>query len=162
MKWPGISWLKPEQAYVHYTKLQANPKAFDDFTPFSFEEFVGVVFSPCSASFDLGDGLGLCTFLFEGSNAFIQMVVYDYNYRLDWVTNLLRLAFRLGASRVTSAVTEDREPAKKLVLAMGATLEGRMRKAFKRGDQFYDVEVYGLLKEEFERWLQSQQQLSRR
>lgn len=136
----------------HWQRIQENKDAFDDFTQCTYEQFVDIVAGPSSASFEIGDGLGLCTFVFGGTNAWIQMVVYDYGYRDYLCHDLCAIAFALGATRITSVVTEDRASARELVRdRMHAKYEGTIRQAFTRGDgKFLDGEVYGLLKEEFE------------
>lgn len=149
-----ITPLKAGRLKYHWKLIQKNKRAFDDFTPFSYEEFVHIVFSPYAVSYELGDGLGLCTFIFSGTNAYIQMVVYDYIYRDELCVRLLNNAFNLGATRITSLVTEDRFSARELVDRMHATFEGRMRKAYERDGEYLDVDIYGLQKEDFLKWQQ--------
>jgi hypothetical protein len=151
----SINPLQTDKAYYHFCWIQANKDAFDDYTNLSLDEFLGLVLGSASVTYELGDGVGLCTFVFQGRNAWIQMVVYDYDYRHDLVRDLINRAFDLGATRITTTVTEDRDSAKELVLAMGCKHEGTMRKAYLRNGEYLDVHVYGLLKEEF-KWQQPQ------
>lgn len=144
-----------DRIQYHWDQIQQNKDAFDDFTQLSYEEFVDFVFNPRTAAFELGDGIGLCCLVFSGVNAWIQMVVYDYNYRVYLCSDLCGLAFELGAVRVTSTVTENRPQARELVRdRMHCQYEGTLRRAFSRRGEFFDVEVYGILKEDFERWQQ--------
>lgn len=148
--------LKVGRIAYHWEMIQANVKAFDDYTSLSLEEFLSFISSSRVLSWEIGDGVGLCSLVIASDvNVLGQMVLYDYNYR-DYIgRDFCRKAFDLGFSRVTIFVSRDRESAREFAVRNGAVYEGRQRKAYKRGEAFVDVEIYALVKEKL-LWLQQQ------
>jgi len=146
--------LQQERVNYFYNLLEKDKKAFDDYTPLNRQEIEDFLFGPNSVSFEIGDGVGLCTLVFSGVNAYVQMVMFDWFYR-DYICHqVIEEAFSRGAERITSTVTEDRNNARHLVLSLGFRYEGTLRKAFYRDGPFadgpgkyFDIELYGLSKE---------------
>lgn len=143
----ALQRLEPGRLGYHWAWIQMNKLAFDDYTNLDYDEFVGFTLGPSSVSYEIGDGIGLTTLVFSSCNAYIQMVMYDWIYRDDVCKRVCNKGFELGANRITSLVTEDRDSARDLVLRLGCKLEGRMRHAYTRNGKRLDVEVYGLMKE---------------
>lgn len=138
----------------HWTQLQASPAAYDDFKV-GWDEFrQWMSYLP---TYEIGDPpIGLFTFVpTAGGNAWIQGAMYDWKYegRESVFLAIAMDVFERGeAHRVTSTVTADRGQARDLMIRMGFTYEGTIRRA---GLREQDVEVYGLHKEDL--W-QSQQE----
>ena len=137
--------------------VQKNLKTFDDYTPFDYDEFEWFLFGECSYSYEIGDGVGLCTIVLDGINGFIQMVMLDWKFRDDVCRWVIWEAFSLGAMRVTATVSDDRLSAKELVAGLGFKKEGVMRQAFERQgislntrdiDLYHDVEIWGMRKDD--------------
>ena len=62
----------------------------------------------------------------------------------------VELAFtEFGAHRILGLIPASNEPAKAVVRQLGFRHEGVMRRHARRGDSFVDIEVFGLLPEEF-------------
>lgn len=145
----SIEPLQPEQVNYHWHEIQKRKRAFDDYTTLHYDEFVNFLSSPRVASFDLGSGRGLASFVFDGCNAFVQMVIYDYNYDDELVRNVCLCAFYLGAHRLTATASDNRVSAQELMVRMGMRREGLVRQAFERDGIYHDVYVYGALEGEF-------------
>lgn len=141
--------LKFERLEYMWEMLQGDLLSFDDYTPLSKIELTSFLFGPRSHSFEVGNGVGLVTLVFQHVNAWVQMVMFDWNYRDYICRQVIEYSFNNRMNRVTSTVTEDRDPAKRLVTGLGFELEGTMRKAFHRQGKFLDIEVYGLTREKY-------------
>jgi len=128
--------------------LQKNLRAFDDYTPLSYEGFVWFITQVNCWSFEVGDGLGLITFTISGHNAYIQWVMYDYKFRRYLFDDLIWLLFDLGIRKIISLITEDRDYAREFAISVGAVKEGTIRQAFFRDGKYLDVDIYSLNKEE--------------
>jgi hypothetical protein len=151
-----LSALEEDRFDYHWAQISNNKRAFDDYTNLTRDEFNTLLTSERTLSWEIGRGIGLCSLVFLTTvNPVIQMVMYDYMYRIYLASTLCLWAFELGATRVSSFVTEDRHIAKDYVRRVGAEYEGTLRKAYKRGEKILDVEIYGLMKEKFV-WQQSQ------
>lgn len=146
-----LSFLPLEMEKLDYIweMLQQNLDMFDDYTPFNKNDLETLLFGPSSISFEIGDGVGVTTLVIQGTNAWVQMVMWDWKFRDYICRQLIDFAFSNGLVRLTSTVTEDRRHARDLVTGLGFKLEGCMRKAFHRGGRYLDVEIYGLTKEDY-------------
>ncbi len=62
----------------------------------------------------------------------------------------LKKAFEeFDAHRVYGRIPATNEPAKRVVTSLGFRYEGVMRRGIRRGDSFIDIEMWGLLPEDF-------------
>jgi RimJ/RimL family protein N-acetyltransferase len=62
----------------------------------------------------------------------------------------LKRAFEeFDAHRVYGRIPATNDPAKRVVTALGFRYEGLMRRGIRRGDTFIDIEMWGLLPEDF-------------
>lgn len=142
-----ISPLSLHRAEYFWGWIQDNKETFDDYTGYSWEEYLELLFSPASWSYEIGSGVGLATYVSHGVNAFVQMIMLDWRFRPDVCERLTEIAFRdIGFERITSTVSEDRNNARDLVEGLGFVKEGVIRCAFLRNG-FKNVELWGLTKE---------------
>ena len=72
-------------------------------------------------------------------------------YGAEAIERIVRYAFEdLGLNRVGLSVFEFNEPAIATYRRLGFTPEGRLRRAVKRADGFYDAILMGVLRDEWE------------
>ena len=71
---------------------------------------------------------------------------------LEAVEALVRLGFEeLGLHRMEMRIAEGNEPSRRIPRALGFQLEGKLRDAEWLYDHFVDHEVYGLMREDWEK-----------
>lgn len=138
-----------------WNKLQEFPQVFDDFGKGNFDEFVGKLFHRNNLFFDIGDGLGIaCGFgVRPGLDMVLHLVMFDKRLRGREPLFLEMMGFcfdRLKLRRMTAIIASDCQTAIRLVQRLGFVREGVMREALKRNDHLFDVECYGILREEFD------------
>jgi len=134
----------------HWWWIQENREIFDDYTTWTWEEFVAHMLHPDVVALEIGPSVGICSLFFDGLNAWIYMVMHDWRYRAEACIRCCAIAFDHGAERVTSTINEDRDRIKNLVFMLGFHREGVLRNALLRVDgSIKSVELWGLLRKDF-------------
>jgi RimJ/RimL family protein N-acetyltransferase len=72
-------------------------------------------------------------------------------YATDAVRTLVGYAFRdLNAHSVLARLRADNDPSRRVVGKVGFTREGRRREAYYREGDYHDIDIYGLLRSEWQ------------
>jgi hypothetical protein len=80
-----------------------------------------------------------------------------YTWAEDSYQTLIKHCFNgMGMQRLTTTVLSNNRRSIKLTEKVGFVKEGRLRKAFKMDDKYYDIIQYGLLKEDLKCHLKEQ------
>lgn len=152
-----IKPLSEDRVDYFWNMLQQNLNTFDDYTPFDRDEFEFCLFGQGCESYEIGDGVGLTTIIYNMPNSYIQMIMFDWKLRDDVCERIFQMAFDAGAERVTATVSDDRGQARELVTRFGFKKEGNLRQAFLRQGistynmaPYHDVEIWGILREEWQ------------
>jgi len=154
-----LSWgplvLTEEKINYLWAKLHEFPQVFDDFGRSDFNGFVAKLLNKNNIFLDIGPGIGLaCGMAIRpGLDTVLHLVMFDRRLRgrelifLDIMGHFFRV---LQLRRMTVMLTADNRTAIKLVQRLGFIQEGCMRNAIKRDNQLLDVEIFGILREEFD------------
>lgn len=138
-----------------WQRLQAFPQVFDDFGRGDFKGLLAKLSRRDNLFFDIGPGLGLaCAFAVRpGLDAVIHLVMFDRKLRgrEGVFLDILRWGFeRLQLRRCTAMLPADARTGRKLLERLGFVQEGLMREAMLREGKLVDLEIYGMLREEFD------------
>jgi len=77
---------------------------------------------------------------------------WNQGYCSEAAMAVIRYGFEvLKVNKITSRHITSNPASGKVMIKAGLKLEGLLKKEFKKADQFYDLAVYGLLREEFVR-----------
>jgi hypothetical protein len=143
-----------------WKKLQDFPQVFDDFGKGNFEDFIGKLMLKTNIYLDIGNGLGIACGMGVRPklDMVLHLVMFDKRLRgrepLFW--DMMGFLFdQLQLRRMTAVIADDCRTAIKLVQRLGFVREGVMRHALKRNDTLFDVEIYGILREEFDATVKS-------
>lgn len=138
-----------------WDKLQQFPQVFDDFGKNDKQGFVARLMQRNNIFIDIGPGLGLAAGMAVRPRVdmVLHLVMFDRRLRgreglffeiMDEFFKTLQLR------RMTAMLASDARTGIKLVQRLGFTQEGLMRDALLRDGQLFDIEIYGILKEEFD------------
>lgn len=156
---PQLKWgpfIATEQAVKDlWEKLQEFPQVFDDYGKDDFESFLGKIMHRNNIFIDIGPGVGLaCGFAVRPRlDLVLHLVMFDRRLRgrEELFMEIMDYFFqKLQLRRMTAMIADDCKTAIKLVQRLGFQLEGIMREALKRDGKLYDVQLYGILQEEFD------------
>jgi hypothetical protein len=155
---PTLSWhpfrMTKESVEVLWKRLQEFPIVFDDFGKGDFDGFLGKLMHRDNMFFDIGPGLGLaCAFAVRPKlDTVLHLVMFDRRLRgreglfleiLGWLFQNLQLR------RCTAMITDGNRTAINLVQRLGFQMEGRMRQSLLQDGNYKDIEIYGMLREEY-------------
>lgn len=146
----------PERLEWIWKHVKEEKYSADDAGEENASLFLANLFAPCTEHYEYGDLGYICVLnLLAGVNADIHFCMWgDVTTREiyalhDWIYQHLVQAWDIH--RMTSYVPIFNTQARRLAIIMGYKYEGCVREMFLKGSKYYDLEVYGLLRAEFER-----------
>jgi hypothetical protein len=144
--------MQPSRIDYMWGMLQASPGAYDDYV-FSREEFQAMIMDPINVTYEFGDGVGLLTLVNAHGMGGIQMALFDWEIkkRFGWFRLFVNFLFHhhRDLHKLLAGVTDDRQHARELVQYLGFSKECFLRKAHLRDEEYHDVELWGLCREDF-------------
>lgn len=136
--------------------VQAEKYSSDDPGDANASLFLANLFAPCTEHYEYGDAGYIAVLnLLAGVNADIHFCMWDEVstreiYALHaWIYQHLIETWDIH--RMTAYIPAFNAQARRLAIVMGYKYEGTVREMFLKGEKFYDLEIYGLLRPEFER-----------
>lgn len=128
---------------------------FDDFGKGDFKGFLAKLSQKNNLFFDIANGTGLaCAYAVRpGLDAVVHIIMFDRRLRgregtfleiLGWMFDKLMLR------RCTAMIPADARTGIRLAQRMGFVQEGSMRDAMLREGKLVDLELFGLLREEYD------------
>jgi RimJ/RimL family protein N-acetyltransferase len=135
--------------------LQTQDYAFDDFAQkLGPEAFISPLFNPASVWYELGNvGIAAFTGIQRDSNAMFHFALWDEVDPRELFMLLRELFGEMykvyNLRRVTAMIPAFNKQAIRAATINGFKYEGEMRKAFLKRGTWHNVQIYGLLKEEF-------------
>jgi len=151
--WPKdrIEWL--------WSKIAECDYAFEDYNRGDHRYWLANLFMPNNESFEYGDsGYVLLTGIRPGVDAQIHWLIWEGETIPHSITDACKellgyLYDKHDLRRATGLVPSFNQKARRLALLLGFKYEGEYREAFLYKGEFYNVQIYGLLREEFDkRW----------
>lgn len=150
-----IKWLWDHiktQEYV-FDDLSRTPTA-DGKSIVGAEVWLNQIYNPNCACFEYGDvGYIVLADITRPVNAYIHYAAWDdveFSEVARAGREVLSFAFNdLGLMRVTATPPSCNRQATRLVTILGFRYEGELRKAFLTDGVYYNLQLYGLLREEF-------------
>lgn len=137
-----------------WKKIKTQEYAFDDTTKDDHGVFLSQLFAPNSEAYEFGDaGFLFVTGIMPPVSALIHFVAWediDPAEILEVKRMMLNHLFTdLNLMRVTAAIPSFNKQAIRLATITGFRYEGELRKAFLSNGTYYNLHLYGLLREEF-------------
>jgi hypothetical protein len=146
----------PQRLLWLWNRVQSQDYAFDDTTKGNHEIFLSQIFSPNTEAYEYGDvGFLLITGITPLVSALIHFVSWEdiepaeiLAVKREMLTHLFN-DYKLA--RVTGVIPSFNKQAIRLATITGFRYEGELRKAFLRNGTYYNLQLYGILREEFMR-----------
>lgn len=147
-EWP------PERLEWLWKKLSSQEYAFDDPAKGNPQAFLGQLFEPTSAWFEIGDvGIVSCTGIVPKVSCFIHFAMWedvDLKEFFPIQKELFGELFtKFELNRLTAFIPSFNKQGIRMATITGFKYEGEMRKAFLKNGTYHNVQLYGLLKDEF-------------
>lgn len=145
---PRIEWL--------WEHLKTCDYAFDDLTRGNSQFWVNKLTMPGSEHYEFGDdGYIMADGIIPLINANIHFALWN-KVPMERVVAagrelLSHLFEEYNLNRITAMVPVNNQPANRLSVLLKFRYEGELRKAFLFHKVYYNVSLYGLLREEFQR-----------
>lgn len=139
-----------------WNKIKTQDYAFDDTTKDNHQIFLQQLFAPNTEAYEYGDaGFLLITGITPPVSALIHFVSWEDIEPAEILevkrAVLNRLFTELKLMRVTAAIPSFNKQAIRLAMITGFRYEGELRKAFLSNGTYYNLHLYGLLRDEFAR-----------
>lgn len=159
----GLSLLTPinPDTYTRmawlWEKLKTQDYAFDDFGRGDMEIFALSLLDPGSLHFEFGDhGYVVVRNLRHSDNPSIHFCIWDRGVAFKEITaagrELIDFLFkRLKVARVSANVPTYNKQAEKFAMMLGFKFEGTVRQGILWHEKHYDINLFGLLRREWER-----------
>lgn len=143
-----VQWL--------WEHLRKQDYAFDDFSRNNVELFAQSLFAPRSEHFEFGDqGYACARDIIPRLSATIHFATWDAPPVHEVVSagrELIRYLFtKYELRRASAFVPSYNTQTKRFATLLGFRFEGELRKAILSHGAYYNVGIYGLLREEFEK-----------
>jgi len=129
--------------------------AFDDFAEkYGAQVFVAQLFQPSSVWYELDDfGLACFTGVRQDADALFHFAIWDdapAHALYSLLRNLFSEMFQtFNLRRLTAMIPANNKPAIRAAVINGFKYEGEMRKAYLKHGTWINIQIYGLLREEF-------------
>jgi len=142
-----IEWL--------WKQLQTQDYWFDDFTRGKPELFIATLFAPDTEHYEVGDdGYACVTQIRPECEAYVHFAVWnvqrDISLTLAAARELLDHLFATyQLNRITATMPVFNQKAIKFATLLGFKYEGDVRKVVRKNGVFYNLCVYGLLRDEY-------------
>lgn len=149
-----------EEMNALWRKVSTQDYAFDDSTRGNPQSFVLTLVEPTTYHFLVNDSAWvMLRNAYPNSDCAIHFVLWDraFPFRdiIEAGRQILEWAYKeKQVNRITGFIPAFNPLAKRFATMMGFKYEGTMRKSIKWKEEFYDVDIYGLLAKEFERRFQ--------
>lgn len=144
----------PQRLLWLWNRIQSQDYAFDDMSKGNHEIFLNQLFSPNTEAYEYGDaGFLLITGIVPLVSALIHFVAWEDIEPSEILSvkraMLGRLFTEYKLVRVTGVIPSFNKQAIRLATITGFRYEGELRKAFLRNGTYYNLQIYGILREEF-------------
>lgn len=144
----------PKRLEWLWERVKETEYSFDDITRDNPNYFLGILFSPTSAFYEVGDeGLIVVRDIVPKVNAMFHSAIWGRlgpHKLLKVATQVLDQLFgAFELHRITTVAPRCHPKAARLATLMGFKFEGSMRQAFLRESIYHDMDIYGLLHDEF-------------
>lgn len=148
-----IEWL--------WGKVSSQDYAFDDLTRGQVEPFIAGLFVKDSMHYLIGDAGYILVRNLNGINPDIHFTIWDKQMKfrdiIEAGKELISHVFKFTqCARVTGLIPTYNERAKKFSTLLGFKYEGELRNATVYYGKKYGIQIYGLLREEHDRWGRTQ------
>lgn len=143
-----------QDAYDIWGKVKGLRNCFDDFTRDRADIFLARIASPSTATFRFNEGLVMIQSIVPKLSAEIHFFIWDKMRDFDMLhlgNDALREAFdTYQVHRLNAFPPTFNKQANRLAIRLGFRWEGRLREQFLYDGKYCDVEMYGMLKPEFD------------
>lgn len=146
----------PERLEWLWQHVKEEKYSYDDAGENNAALFLANLFAPCTEHYEYGDlGYVVVLNILGGVNADIHFCTWSEVstreiYAIhDWIYRHLIEVWDIH--RMTAYVPIFNAQGRRLSILMGYKYEGCVREMFLKGNKYYDLEIYGLLRAEFER-----------
>lgn len=146
--------LTREKIQSLWEKIQSFPEMFDDLSRKDSNAFMERLMDRNSLYWEIGDEVGLATatHIRPRVDAIVHLIMFDRRLRgrEGILKEILADLFQLAQLRRVTAITPtDRTPTtRKLLERLGFVREGVMRDALLVDGKYFNLDVYGMLREE--------------
>lgn len=142
--------------YALWEKVSKADYAFEDTTRGDMAAFLRGVLTPGTYNFEIpGEVFAQVTNAFPGSNAGIHFVSLDVGPTapmIDAAAEVFGFAFnKIGVHRITAYIPSFNHKTIRMAGLMMMRFEGQLRKAFLYNQEWWDMEIHGLLEHEWKR-----------
>jgi RimJ/RimL family protein N-acetyltransferase len=139
-----------------WAKMRTQDYVFDDFYRGNEQLFAESLLNRGAMHFIVGEqqGYAVVRNLYASDNAELHYCIWDRKMAFRDIsecgTELVNFLFkRLKVARITAPIPINNPNAKKFATMLGFKFEGTIRKSFLFHDKRYDIDIYGLLKEDW-------------
>lgn len=145
-----------EEFYKLWEGIQGADYAFEDSTRGRMDLFLKGMLTLGTYNFEIpGEVFAQLTNAYPGSNAsihFISLIVGPTAPMIDAASEIFSYAFtKVGVHRVTAFIPSFNHKVVRMAGLMKMRFEGQMRKTFQYNEQWWDLEIHGLLENEWKR-----------
>jgi RimJ/RimL family protein N-acetyltransferase len=140
-----------------WEKLKTQDYAFDDFGRGDIEVFAMSLLDSGSLHFEIGSsGYVVVRNLRYSDNPSVHFCIWDRGMAFKEITaagrELIDFLFRkLRVARISATIPVYNKPAEKLAMMLGFKFEGAIRDGILFHEQHYNLNLYGMLRKEWER-----------
>lgn len=147
----------PQRLQWLWECLMTQDYAYDDLAKGNPQAFLGPLFAGMGEWYEIGNsGLILVNGIVPKCNADIHYVVWDVELSVKDILALARtvmddLFIRLELNHLTAFIPAFNKQAIRLATLNGFKYEGELRKVFLKNGKYHNVQIHGILREEFYR-----------